>query len=202
VFRAGGDVSTWQRVLATLRQHVLDCVGENPQLRSIAEQGFYDALLLSANVVGREEARRRDALGALLRTAVQTGNALVSARESGDLGRTLVEHLGSLTIPSCYLALFANEQQDEARLVVGFDQALTSEETEPVTFASRDLALEQLLPDDRHWVYVHMPLITENETLGFALLEYKEDDGVLFEILRDQFSAALSATLRSETAPA
>lgn len=194
VLRAGGDVSTWQRVLGTLRQHVLECVGDNVQLRSAAESGFYDALLLSANVIGREEALRRDALSKLLRTAVHTGTTLLSAVDSGQVSQTLVRHLRSLPLASCYLAWFTDQQHQQARLVVGFDQELPATEVDqPIAFPARDLTPDNLLPRARNWVYVCMPLTFEGTALGFALFEHHEHDAVLFDILRDQLSTALYA---------
>ncbi|MBN2196603.1 MAG: substrate-binding domain-containing protein [Polyangiaceae bacterium] len=196
VFLGGGDVSTWQRVLATLRHHVLECVGDNLRLRATAENAFYDAVILSGSVVGREDAQKRDALAQLLRTAVRTGNTLMTSIDPEQLGSTLVEHLRSLDIPSCYLAVWSADRT-EAKLVVGFDRQLTIERTDSdAGFKSTDLVPTGILPRDRGTVYAVMPLEHEEHSLGFALFEYREDDGVLFEILRDQFAAALEAAGR------
>lgn len=194
VFLVGGDVSTWQRVLATLRQHVIECVGDDTKLRSKAENAFYDAVILSGSVIGREEARRREALNVLLRTAVRTGNRLMTSIDREVLGSTLVSHLHSLGIPSCYLSLFTDESRRQARLVLGFDKDLDVTAVEQdLTFASSSLVPPQMLPMDRHVVYVVSPLIHGEHTLGFALFEWREGDGVLFEILREQLGAALEA---------
>ncbi len=197
VFLVGGDVSTWQRVLATLRHHVLECVGNEMKLRSKAENAFYDAVILSGSVIGREEAQRREHLTQLLRTAVQTGNRLTTSIEPEQLSATLVEHLRSVGIPSCYLALYDNDQRSHGRLVLGFDQELESQaiDGEP-RFEVRHLVPPSHLPANRHFVYVVSPLIHGEHSLGFGLFEWREGDGTLFEILREQFSAALEATGR------
>lgn len=193
VFLVGGDVSTWQRVLATLRHHVLECVGDDLKLRATAENGFYDAVLLSGSVVGREDAQKRESLVKLLRTAVSTGNTLMTSIDPEQLGATLVEHLRSLDIPSCYLAVYGGEPT-AARLVVGFDRSLpVVRTTEDFPFESRQLAPPGILPNDRGTAYAVLPLEHGAHALGFALFEYREEDGMLFEILRDQFAAALEA---------
>ncbi len=193
VFLGGGDVSTWQRVLATLRQHVLECVGDNLRLRATAENAFYDAVILSGSVLGREDAQRRDALSQLLRTAVRTGNTLMTSFDPEQLGATLVEHLRSLEIPSCYLAVY-DDDRATARVVVGYDRELPVTQSAAVQpFGSAVLAPTGILPRDRCTTYAVMPLEHGAHSLGFALFEFREDDGMLFEILRDQFAAALEA---------
>ena len=197
VFLVGGDVSTWQRVLATLRHHVLECVGSEMKLRSKAENAFYDAVILSGSVIGREEAQRREHLNTLLRTAVQTGNRLMTSLEREQLSSTLVEHLRSLGVPSCYLSLFVDDERKRAQLVLGFDRELESGPVdEDATFEARALVPPNTLPSDRHFVYVVNPLLHGEHALGFALFEWREGDGTLFEILREQLSAALEATGR------
>ncbi len=197
VFLVGGDVSTWQRVLATLRHHVLECVGNEMKLRSKAENAFYDAVILSGSVIGREEAQRREHLNQLLRTAVQTGNRMMTSIEREQLSSTLVDHLHSLGVPSCYLSLFTDEARERARLVLGFDYQLESQVVEDdASFVVQDLVPASSLPTERHFVYVVSPLFHGEHALGFALFEWRDGDGTLFEILREQLSAALEATGR------
>ena len=196
VFLVGGDVGTWQRVLATLRAHVLDCVGDQMKLRSKAENAFYDAVILSGSVIGREDAKRRDALDNLLRIAVRTGNTLMTSIDRDQLGSTLVDHLRSLGIPTCYLLAYTPDRQ-QARLVLGFDRELESSPAEDdIVFNGPTLFPTSMLPTHRGYVYVVAPLVHGEHELGFALFEWREDDAGLVEILRDQLSAALEAAER------
>jgi sigma-B regulation protein RsbU (phosphoserine phosphatase) len=196
VFRSAGDVSSWQRVLSALRYHVLDCVASDRHLRSVAENAFHDAFLVSANVVGREQHHRRTNLEQLLRTVIQTGNDLIASADKTQTGPLLVEHLRLLGIGSCYVALFLDDGRSKAQLVLGFDQRLAiSEVVAPAPFDAQQLVPNGLLPGERDCVYALLPLVYEGNLLGFALFEYDEQDTILFEVVRDQLSGALRAGL-------
>jgi DNA-binding LacI/PurR family transcriptional regulator len=199
VFRAGGDVSTWQRVLATLRHHVLECVGTNMALRSAAENAFYDSLLLTTSVVGREEAQSRKHLERLVETAVKTGNRLMTSIEPELLGRTLAEHLGSLGIPSFYIATYEDDSRKRVRLLVGYDADLLVERSEDIVYDAEEIVPRGLLPRTRETAFTVTPLVHEGKALGFAVFEYRPKSGPLIHILGEQIAAALTAVaLRSE----
>jgi DNA-binding LacI/PurR family transcriptional regulator len=197
VFRSSGDVSTWQRVLSALRHHVLDCVGSNQQLRSVAENAFHDAFLVSANVVGREQNHRRIRLEQTLRAVIRTSNELVVSEDRNRFGPVVMQHLAALDVPSCYVSLYADKSRQQARLVLGYDAQLDVTERETASvFEVRRLAPEGSLPPDRSWVYALLPLEHQDELLGFALFEYLEQDTILFEVLRDQMGGALHAAMQ------
>jgi hypothetical protein len=194
VFRSSGDVSTWQRVLSALRHHVLDCVGSNQQLRSVAENAFHDAFLVSANVVGREQNHRRTRLEQTLRAVIKTSNSLVTSADPTQFGSVVIQHLAALDIPSAYVALYEDKTRKRAKLVLGYDRQLdVAEVPEAISFDARDLAPAGLLPVDRAWVYALFPLDREDSPHGFAMFEYREQDTILFEVLRDQIGGAVDA---------
>ena len=200
VFRAAGDVSTWQRVLSALRHHVLDCIGSNRRLRTVAENAFHDAFLVSANVVGREQNHRRTMLEQTLRSVIQTSNGLVTAADKTHFAPILMRHLELLGIPSCYLSLYVDGTRDRARLVLGYDRQLeVAEVTDAAAFESRKLLPGDLFPGDRNYAYVLFPLEYDEQPLGFALFEYRDHDTILFEVLRDQISGALMAASRTSS---
>ncbi len=197
VSRSSGDVSTWQRVLAALRHHVLDCIEDNQQLRSAAENAFNDALLVSANVVGREESRRRTELESLLRNVIQTGNALVTARGQDEIARIILRHLAATKIPSCYLVQYSDDSRDRSQLLLGYDENLdTPGPSEPVEFDTPTLVPEGLLPMERATAYVLPELGDPGKPSGFALFEYDQREPLVFEALRDQINAALQAATK------
>jgi len=194
VFRSSGDVSTWQRVLATLRFHVLDCIEDTPNLRSVAETAFNDAALVSASVVAREENQRRAALERLLRNVIRTGNALVNAPATDQVAPILVRHLDAAGIGSCYLSLYEDASRDRSQLVVGYDRHLSIQKLEvPELYPTRQLIPPGLFPQDRGFVYVVQPLTYGANSVGYVLSEYQQEDGIFFEVLRDQISGALHA---------
>jgi hypothetical protein len=194
VFRSSGDVSTWQRVLLALRHHVLECIGDEQELRSVAEDAFNNAFLVSASVVGREEDNRRAALERLLRGVIQTGNALVACAELQEVAPVLVRHLDAVGLRSCYLSLYTDESRDRSNLVVGYDRDLPMRKiSTPLVFPTSELVPAGLLPATRNTVYVLLPLLHGESRLGFGLFEYDQQDVIFFEILQSQVGGAFQA---------
>jgi phosphoserine phosphatase RsbU/P len=191
---SSGDVSTWQRVLSTLRYHVLECIGGNADLRSATETAFNDAFLVSASVVAREEDKRSSALTEVLRAVIRTGNALVASHDPEQLVPVLIRQLDAVGIPSCYLATYEDESRDRARLLLGYDRDQPIRKaSDPVCFPSDEIVPRGLFPTERPTVYALLPLTYDEAKLGFALFEYDRSDTILFEVLQEQLSGALFA---------
>ena len=192
IARTSGDVSMWQSVLSALRSHVLDCIGGVQKLRSVAENGFHDAFLVSANVVGREESRRRADLERLLRTSVKTSNELATSAEAAELGPVLMRHLIALGIPSAYASLITDGPQQRARLLLGYDRQLPVERvTATDTFPAVQLVPEGMLPTERNTVSVVMPFLAGTQLRGLVLVEYEGGNATLFEALGEQIGGVL-----------
>ena len=187
-----GEVSMWQSVLSALRRHVLDCLGDLHKLRSVAENGFHDALLVSANVLGREESRRRTDLERLLRTTVKTSNELVASPDVAEFGPVLMRYLIALGLPSAYVSMIVDQPNEQARLLLGYDRALPVERmAEASTFEARRLVPARMLPTERSTAYVLMPISSGAELRGFVLVESEGARWTLFEALGAQISGIL-----------
>ncbi len=192
IVRSSGDVSMWQSVLSALRRHVLDCIGDVQKLRSVAEDGFHDAFLVSANVLGREESHRRADLERLLRSTVKTSNEFATSSDATEFGPVLMRHLIALDLPSAYVSLIVDAASERARLLLGYDRHLPVERVpEGSTFRARELVPAGMLPTERQTVYVAMPISAGAELRGFVLLEYAGARSTLFEALGAQISGVL-----------
>jgi len=182
----------WQGVLSALRQHVLDCIGNEQKLRSVAENGFHDAFLVSANVMGRDEGRRRVDLERLLRATVNTSNELAAATDVTEVGPVLLRLFIALGLPSAYVSMIVDGSTQQARLLLGYDRLLPVERVpEGSTFPARELVPPRMLPTERHTVYVLVPVSTEVDLRGFALVEYEGACSTLFESFGAQLSGVL-----------
>jgi len=192
IVSTSGDVSMWQSVVSALRRHVLDCIGDVQKLRSMAENGFHDAFLVSANVLSREESRRRADLERLLRTTVKTSDEFVASSDATEFGPVLMRHLIALDLPSVYVSMIVDEPTQRARLLLGYDRALPVERVaEASLFNACQLVPERMLPTDRSTVYVLMPVASGARLRGFVLVEYAGARSTLFEALGAQISGIL-----------
>ena len=181
-------------MLISLRRHVLDCVGGDQHLRSIAEDAFNDGSLISANVIAREESYHRGKLEELLYGVVRTNSAMLTSGDRSRFIPLLLEQLKTVGMTTCYAARYENESRDRARLVLGYDRGQPVEESdEAVTFDPTELMPSDLLLTDRNYVYVLAPLGDPARALGFALFEYERQDPIVFEVLSTQIGGALRA---------
>jgi hypothetical protein len=197
VLGSAGDVTAWQRVLSSLRRHVLDCIAGDQQLRSIAEDAFNDGSMISANVIAREESHHRRKLEELLYGVVRTNGSMIASGDRSGFVPLLLEQLKSVGLTTCYAAVYEDESRDRARLVIGYDHALPVDETaEPISFDPSELIPTNLTLTDRNYVYVLTPLGDPKRALGFALLEYEDQDPIVFEVLSEQIGGALRVALR------
>jgi hypothetical protein len=192
IVTTSGDVSMWQSVLSALRMHVLDCIGNVQKLRSVAENGFHDVFLVSANVLRREESRRRGDLERLLRTAVRTSNEFATSSDAVELGPVLMRHLIALGLSSAYVSMLVGGSTKQARLLLGYDRQLPVERVaEASTFDARELAPKGMLPTVRQTVQVLVPVLAGDKVRGFVLVEYEGAHSTLFEALGEQISGVL-----------
>ena len=86
----------------------------------------------------------------------------------------------------------APRRADQARLVLAYDAARPEVAARVGTrFHTAELVPPDAMPQGRRYAYVVEPLGFDKDDLGFALFELGPREGVVYEALRDQISAAL-----------
>jgi methyl-accepting chemotaxis protein len=123
----------------------------------------------------------------------------------------LAKHLPRLDIPCFYLALYDNQEKENAsgnayqmsKLVLAYDKTRYQDngraklETGELHFLSRQLLPEVMFPDHRYSLIVE-PLNFQDKQLGFVMFEAGPLNGVIYESLRGQISSALQGALLLE----
>jgi signal transduction histidine kinase len=193
----GSDGSVWQDAISVLRRQLLPCIADH-RTRLHAEDLCQQARLVVANVVERIQAQQRLEVERWVRVLSETNERVITTFDVVSLGRAVAEHLPRLGIQSCYLALYTrlDGEYPEARLVLAHDARRRIEERWTGTlFDARELLPTGLFPTDRRTTFIVEPLFFKEQELGFMLLEMGPRQGVIYEALRDQISAALKGAL-------
>ena len=116
----------------------------------------------------------------------------------------LAENLPRLGIPSCYLALYENPQPYQypqpapewSRLELAYtDKGRIQLEPDGLRFPSRQLVPKGMLPQDRQYSLVVMPLYFQENQIGFVLFEAGPHEGMVYRTLCTQISSALQGAL-------
>jgi signal transduction histidine kinase len=197
VIAAGGDAGAWQDVLSALRREALPAMGDDPELRSRAEDLIHEIRLLIADVAESAQAQHRLDVERWARDLSGTDEAVVTTFDVSSLVRATAARLPRLRIESCFMSLYERGEPttQTSRLVLAYDaQLTTSAEPIEISFPSRHLAPLGTLPQ-RRCTYVLQPLFFKEDQLGFVLFEMGPREGTIYEALREQISAALKGAL-------
>jgi GAF domain-containing protein len=187
---AGMDANEWHTVFSILRGHALAHIAaEAPRAR-------FDSLCHQARVLVSYEVQRTVARAAwelehqaeALRVIEQ---ALTASVDLDHFVTALVQHLPTLGIPGCAIALYDDPVRPVlARILAGYDsRGFVVQETPE--FVAHMLLPEALWPYDRRFSMVLEGLYVHQERLGYVMFEAGPRDGGLYGALRDQLGNAL-----------
>jgi DNA-binding LacI/PurR family transcriptional regulator len=188
-----GDLGVWNDVVSALRAGALRCLENEPDRRSLAEDLFHDARVMTAQAMDRAQAWRRLRTQERARALGQAAASIASAREVGELARAVDARLPALGIERCYVAELVPDgagPPTQARLLLAYGR---DTRTSIVTPCARTVAqiLRQDVPPDRGLhAFAVLPL-GDRERAGLAIVELGGSSGYVFEVLRDAFGAAL-----------
>jgi len=193
----GSDASPWHDVLTALRGQLLPCLPTQQAARSIAENLLQYARLLVTSVVERVQVRHRVEAEQWVRVLSETNEAVITTFDTSALTRSVIDQLPRLGIQSCYLALFEEGSDlQRARLILAYDAAAAEPLMPPsVSFEAKRLLPEGMFPRQRRVSFIVEPLFFRQQRLGYALFELGPRQGIVYEALRDQISAALKGAM-------
>jgi signal transduction histidine kinase len=187
--------------VTALRRHSLGPLSADPDARSVAEDLLQQARVLIGNIIERVQGQHRLRAERWARTLSETGEALITTFDVVALMNGISVQFPHLQITSCFIALYENQHHqprpaDAVRLVLAYDEARREPPAQVGTvYPARKLVPEGLFPEQRRTMYVVLPLFFKEHQLGIGLFETGPRQGVIFESLRDQISAALKGAL-------
>jgi diguanylate cyclase (GGDEF)-like protein len=138
----------------------------------------------------REQAQQRLHVERWAKTLSRTEQKLITNFDIVAMVNAVAEQLPQLGISSCYLSLYKDESLSE--LILAYDARYdTTPQTSGDMFESGVVVPKRWLPRDRRYSFVVEPLFFEDQQFGFAVFEIGPSEGIVYEMLRDQISAAI-----------
>ncbi|MFZ6028691.1 MAG: response regulator [Chloroflexota bacterium] len=193
-----GDAQNWQNVISSLQNHSLPLLARHTERQMIAQRLWQAARVLIGETAQRFANVQKWEAGWYNDNLRQIGETLVTTFEMEKLKEVLANQLPNLGVVQCYLSLYENSQEPTgmARLILAYNQNGRIElPVEGQSFPARQLVPAGLLPEDRPWNLVVLPLYFEREHFGFVAVETNHDDGNIFDTLRNQISSALQGAM-------
>ena len=189
--RSQAAVQPWMDALSIMRRRTLPRLGTDPARLALADVLWREARNLVGDMTRRAPAYHRILDGRRARTLGSISRSLITTNDIQELTNVLAQSLPSLDVKSCYMSLYdGREAREWSTLVVGIDAqgGLASQFGD--RFQSSHLVPEGVLPDDRGYTVVVMPLSFKKEQFGIILLEVDPSQSTAYDELRGQFGAA------------
>lgn len=197
VAAGGGEVGKWHGALTVLRRWLLAHLAEAETVVAL-ENLLHRARQQISETVERFQAQRRLQHERQVHILSQIGQAVMTTLDTAELMGVIAQELPRLGIPSGYLSLYQNPDAPtaEARLILAFNETgRIAMEVEGRPFPAWQLLPTGMLPAQRRYSMIILPLYFRQDQLGFMLLEISLPDTTAYELLRGQISSALKGAL-------
>lgn len=198
-FTGKNEVASWHGVLSALRRHLLSYVDADTLPK--AEDLWQQARVVVGETALQVQAYRREQAEQQAKALRVINQALITTFNLPGLMDILAQELPRLGITRGYLSLYEDPQvpTEWSRLILAYDERGRAElESGGQRFPSRQLAPQELLPDDRSCGYVVEPIYFRDEQLGFAFFGAGPREGRVCDQLRGQISSALQGAMLVE----
>jgi DNA-binding LacI/PurR family transcriptional regulator/signal transduction histidine kinase len=189
--RSQAAIQPWLDALVVMRRRVLPRLGADAARLTLADVLWREARNLVSDMARRAPAYHRILDARRARTLGGISRSLITINDIQELTNVLSQNLPSLDVKSCYMSLFdGRDAREWSTLVVGIDAegGLASQFGD--RFRSNQLVPEGVLPVDRGYTVVVMPLAFKSEQFGIILLEVDPSQSTAYDELRGQFGAA------------
>jgi DNA-binding LacI/PurR family transcriptional regulator/signal transduction histidine kinase len=189
--RSPPELLRWEEAISAMRRLTLPSLAGDETLLSRAENLWHQARVLTSDSGQRAQAFLRLADSQRADTLAGISRSLIATRDLPDLIVVLSESLRRFEVTSCYLSLYdAPGSKEHSILILGVDDKDRVSDRVSTRFRTSQLAPEGILPEDRRYTTVVMPLASEDEQLGMILLEGHPNQATAYDKLRTQFGAA------------
>ncbi len=196
---ANHNLAAWHEALSALRHQALPYLTDREH-RSRAGDLWEQARILLAAMVERRQANQQLLAEEEAEKLRQVSQALVTTFNVDELTHILAQELPKLGISHCYLALYEDPETYRypqpapiwSRLVLAYtEQGRLELEPGGQRFLTRQLAPEEMLPQDRRYTFVLKSLYFRESQIGFILFEAKPHEETIYDVLRGEISSAL-----------
>ena len=186
----GAETGVFHEVLAALRQFAVSRLPVGSERREAFERLFQDAHAVVGRYADMELAEHRSRAEALTRALGEVSESLLTTFDGPTLLGSLAERLPRLGIPSAYVSTYP-DTAGRSEVLFAFDGAQPAATPNPGWFSTGQLIPPAFSGAASPHAFIVQPLFFKHEPFGFGLFEAGPTDGIVYETLRDQLSAAI-----------
>ena len=196
----GSELVTFQKVINVLRARVIPWVGSAPEMQARAELFLHQARILTGESAVRAQGYLDLRKGQQLSDLLHFRQVISDASDLRELADGLARELPSLGIHRCLLALYLDPQQPVkgARLLLAYDETRRRDELEGRVFKPAWRLTSLKMASDQPQSQVIHPLYYRDEQLGYLMLDSRQFQGTVHQVLCDQVSSALKSVMLVE----
>ena len=208
---AQSDILDWHNVISVMQQRLLPCFAgdETVELHN-ARNLWRQARVMIAEAAQRAQAGREVRTREWSETLRRIGAELITTFDVAALVDVLAQELPHIGIPSCYLALYDDDDipgeaapyaypqaaPEHLRLILAYtDQERIPVEPKGFVYTSHRLVPKEFLPQQRRYSLVVEPLYFQQHHIGCAVFEIGPRNGNLYAALQAEISSALQGDL-------
>jgi hypothetical protein len=207
LIEAGIDPSICYDVVATLRRHLLRCVGADRRERALTEGLLEQIGELTGTAMERVQAWKRIDAQRRARALGRAGAAMTEVLDHGDVARAVSEHLSALGVVRCYLAILDPPDAPDpgaaapaspsragrtARLVLAYDaEAGGARRPTALSYRAEEILPYAVMPAGREVAYAVAELGSREGERALLIVDLGQPEGHVYEALRHLFGAVL-----------
>ncbi len=191
------DVMTWQGAISALRNQILTSMGPGSILTQ-AENLWQQARIMIGEMAQHSKVYQNLKAKQQNERLRAVCHDLITTFDKREMMTILADALPSLGIESAYLSLYEDPAEPTAwsRLILAYNQQEQLDlEADGWRFPSPQLVPEGLLPQERAYHLLVIPLYFKADQLGFVLFETSQLEADIPETLGEQISSALKGAL-------
>jgi DNA-binding LacI/PurR family transcriptional regulator len=205
----GIDPAICYDVVATLRRHLLRCLGADRREQALTEALLEQVGELTGTVMERVQAWQRIDAQRRARTLSRAGAAATSVLRDGDMRRAMGEHLAALGVESCFVAVLdpppsawasASGARRAARLELMYDARTgVAPPTDAPYYWADEVLPHGYVPARREAAYAVAELPSYGDDTVLLIVDLGQTEGHVYEALRHLFASCLgTARLATE----
>ncbi|PMQ01818.1 MAG: hypothetical protein CBR30_03885 [Dictyoglomus sp. NZ13-RE01] len=180
-----------QEILLTMKKYLSPYIYKNEQ----AYELYFNSYFLICENLNRKEALSKIKLEDRAYIISEVEQMLISTFDIQKLGNILTQELKRLNIPSCYIALYENENY--AKVIYSYDKIDLDIHELYEKFHSKNLLPGNILNKKENSLIVE-PLYYEDKDIGYIIFELGPESPSLYETLRAQISGAIYGSILFE----
>lgn len=191
---ADNDLTGWHHLLSLLRRGTLSCLGQaTPAMLVRIEDLFQQVRTLIGETARHVQQVRAWQIQQHSELLYNLAAVLVVPQTLQDLLHVIGDWLVNLDIERCYISVydFSDSTREWARLLLVYDQqGARTFGPEGLRFPTRDLLPETLWPRAQRTPLLVLPIYVPSESFGFLVLDIREQEWSLAQILQFQLGWA------------